>query len=84
MVGINNVVLGVYILLEIIALILTVIGNFVVCYAVLTKQSQKKTSKYILSVSLADFFVGVFAIPSGIMKVSKHLYSQSVKIRSFF
>lgn len=66
----NKIFLVVYLLLEFLAFFLIVIGNFIVCYAVLSnKKRQRLSNKYILSVASADLLVGLFGIPSAVLKV---------------
>lgn len=66
----NKILLIVYLLLEFLAFFLIVIGNFIVCYAVLSnKKRQRLSNKYILSVASADLLVGLFGIPSAVLKV---------------
>lgn len=66
----NKVLLIVYLSLEFLAFFLIVIGNFIVCYAVLSnKKRQRLSNKYILSVASADLLVGLIGIPSAVLKV---------------
>lgn len=66
-----NIQTVVAIILEVIAFILSVIGNSVVIYVMTReKKLKRKSNIYILSVAVADFLVGIVAIPIGIMNVS--------------
>lgn len=68
----STFILVAYILADLIAFVLSVVGNLVVCYAVLRdRKLSRASSRYILSVSIADFLVGLIVIPIGILRVSK-------------
>lgn len=60
-----------FVLADLIAFILSVVGNFAVCYVIIKDKKLSRTgSKFILSVAVADFLVGLIVIPIGIMRVS--------------
>lgn len=66
----DNIYLSIYFFSEFIAFILSVPGNFFVMYAIISKKELARTSnKYILSVSTADFLVGLLMIPFASYKV---------------
>lgn len=68
----NALITGTYVLIESIAFLLSVSGNLLVCYAVISnKKRQRLSNKYIFSVAFADLLVGAFAIPAAILKVRK-------------
>lgn len=67
----QNAITGIYLFIESIAFLLSVSGNLLVCYAVISsKKRQRLSNKYILSVAVADLLVGAFAIPAAVLKVS--------------
>lgn len=68
----NALITGTYVIIESIAFLLSVSGNLLVCYAVISnKKRQRLSNKYIFSVAVADLLVGTFAIPAAILKVRK-------------
>lgn len=60
-----------FIIADLIAFVLSVVGNLAVCYVIIKDKKLSRTgSKFILSVSMADFLVGLIVIPIGILRVS--------------
>lgn len=67
----RKVFMSIFITLEVITFVLSVLGNLAIIYVILSrKRLARKSNKYILSVSVADFLVGVYVIPFGVVKVS--------------
>jgi 7 transmembrane receptor (rhodopsin family) len=57
--------------LETIAFILSVFGNLMVCYVMIYKTKLVGfSSRFILSMSIADMLIGLVAIPTAVFKVS--------------
>lgn len=73
--SVKYIVLSFYLFCEFIAFILSVLGNFLVIYSIISKKELSRTSnKYILSVSFADFLIGLLVIPFGVFKVRNVSY----------
>lgn len=67
----NQILVFAYLILEAIAFILSVFGNLMVCYVMLYKSKLVGfSSRFILSMSIADMLIGLIAIPTAIVKVS--------------
>lgn len=62
------------IFLEVIAFVLSVLGNLLIIYVVTrNKKLSNKSYKYILSLSITDLLIGIYVIPFGVIKVRKSL-----------
>lgn len=62
---------GIYLILEIIAMVLCVSGNLIVVYVMIFKKKLvKSTHLFIVSVAFADLLMGLVAITEGILIVS--------------
>lgn len=67
---IDQIILYVYVILEAVSFVFCMVGNIAVIYVLVTKKKLSRTSNmYILSTSVADFLIGFFVIPYGIMQV---------------
>lgn len=67
---IDQMILYVYVILEAVSFVFCMVGNIAVIYVLVTKKKLSRTSNmYILSTSVADFLIGFFVIPYGIMQV---------------
>lgn len=74
-----------FFLSELIAFLLTVIGNLVVIWVMSReKMLRKKSNHYVLSVSFADLLVGLVALPSGVAKVTKTLNLKTCQLFVIF
>lgn len=61
----------VFIIFESLAFIVSVCGNSMIVYIMITKKELARTSnKYILSVAFADLLYGIYVIPLGVVQVS--------------
>jgi hypothetical protein len=59
-----------FFVLEALAFVLSVFGNLIICYVMVFKMKLATPSSWlILSVSVADFLVGIINIPGAIMLV---------------
>lgn len=75
----NSFFLFVFILAEIIAFVLSVFGNLIVCYVIFKdKKLLNRSTKYILSVSIADFLVGLIVVPVGTLRVRSEFYIKNI------
>lgn len=71
--------LAIFIVLEAVCSILSVLGNLIVIYVMIsTKELARISNKYILSVAIADFLVGIFVIPLVVVQVSFLQYEQLI------
>lgn len=64
----------VYLVYEVGLFLMSVIGNSIVCYVMISKKKLTRPSmKYIFSMAVADLLGGLIGIPVGLMKVRKTL-----------
>lgn len=72
------------IFLEVIAFVLSVLGNLLIIYVVTrNKKLSNKSYKYILSLSITDLLIGIYVIPFGVIKVRKSLNSEKLELPIF-
>lgn len=59
------------IIFESVAFIISVLGNSIIIYVLISKRKLSRISnKYILSVAIADLLFGIYVIPLGVVQVS--------------
>lgn len=78
--GARTVILSIYVGVEFCAFFFSVFGNLIVIYVVISSRELNRSSnKCLLNVAIADLLLGLFAVPSGVLKVRKILSKKGRK-----